>query len=179
MVQRKSLLTEEVKSFFLSLVDVLDVGRGLQKKGRDQGFIPYLPVREFCDEISEIVMPDLPMLRETSVTDLMAVLNSQSLQPIKPSGLDGIIDDTLLFLQHHLLPVFLPSQHFIDFLLDADKECLFNGISKDTAGLDRTADAQGHKRSCLDADEYIDTGYLHGGQQRMRVTVAYPQLKRR
>jgi len=177
----KKLLTDDVKYFFSSIMDTLELGMNLQKKGRVHAYITLVPARQFCQEIYDIVMPDLPMLCDKSVEDLMVVLNAEKMGHFPANVLDSIVEDTITFLQKNLLPAFLPSQDFVEFLLHAEKDCLFVGRSKDppASDLHNTADAQGQKRACIDPDDYIDTGYLHGGQQRMKVTKAYPQLKQR
>lgn len=58
------------------------------------------------------------------------------------------------------------------------KDCLFGKawISKKEG---KEEDAQGQKRLSNESDEYMDSGFIHGGRQRVKVSAVYPLLLNR
>lgn len=68
------------------------------------------------------------------------------------------------------------------FLQKGNRDGLFGGKRVNVvavAGDGHDLDAQGRKRTNMDAEEYMDTVVLHGGRQRAKVATVYPQLLER
>lgn len=114
-----------------------------------------------------------------------------------------IFEDLCRVLEQFLLPIFLVSDCFVAFLQQGSRECAFGGkLGATTRNMGTTMkattktstktsmakttrsgtlgaedkDAQGRRRVNGEVEEFMDTSVLHGGQQRAKVAIVYPQL---
>lgn len=174
----EATLSREAKVLLLNLVSVVEDGLAVTKTGRGRGSIRSMEAQSFCRQVCTCVPPELPILGTASWDTIARVTDDSQHGSLPPSVCDTILSELMCFLDQYLLPIFLGSQQFVMFLSRADKACLFGGVNN-AITTDNHADAQGRKRAWTDPDQFLDTGYLHGGAQRMQVSVAYPALKKR
>jgi hypothetical protein len=128
-----------------------------------------------------------------------------SAPPVPLSSVVVIFEDLCRVLEQFLLPIFLVSDCFVAFLQQGSRECAFGGkLGATTRNMNmgttmRTTtkittktsmvktmragtpgaedkDAQGRRRVNGEMEEFMDTSVLHGGQQRAKVAIVYPQL---
>jgi hypothetical protein len=140
-----------------------------------------------CEDLFKALRRDVPMgvgLVSDEVADLVARVigdGEQHLRRVGEEDFKMVAKELASLLERFLLPVFLTSDNFLEFLHKMYVDCVLSGFGNrvNVGGSLETAESKGSRRAQIEADEYIDTDFLHGQRQRVKTSMVYPMLQKR